>query len=60
MIGIVWLNYNKEWSMVSTVASQQEATGLEPWWPGAFLLGVCMFFPCLRGFFFQVLRFPHH
>ena len=39
--------------MVSTVTSQQEGhkvLGLNPGRSGAFLCGVCMFSPCLRGF----------
>ena len=34
--------------MVSTVASQREVQVRPP--PGAFLCGVCMVSPCLRGF----------
>ncbi|KAF7664099.1 hypothetical protein LDENG_00189080 [Lucifuga dentata] len=37
-------------SVVSTVASQQEGPGFDSGRGRAFLCGVCMFSPCLRGF----------
>ncbi|KAI3366798.1 hypothetical protein L3Q82_009459, partial [Scortum barcoo] len=36
--------------VVSTVASQQEGSGFNPWLRQALLCGVCMFSLCLRGF----------